>query len=250
MVKKMLTLAVILALAFAPAADMPAYAEEKTPCRATLTLICEEGYEPVEFTLTDDDGGTYTYTVSAEDGYRKTVSIPEGTYTASARIPGMEEGSYEVFLDDAPQATDEKGTYHFTALAGSWLYTVQNAGLLGKSMLDKNGDPLRFGIVNGDEALMLITEAEDADPAESYVAMAGEQADVPTEFELPEGTEILPGTEHEDPEPQKSASGTPAITPGDGHAESHAWMFAGTRAAALVLIAGITALLVKRSKKP
>lgn len=150
--------------------------------KATFTVVCEEGLEgPAEFVLTGDDGSTYTFHVSENDGYRRTEEIPYGNYTVTASYPDMDDDAYEIFADGTAEP-DDKGDYHFYAIAGSWLYTVQNAGLVGKDAKDENGDPAHYGVIGNDEALAYMQAAEDTSRAESYVANR-EGEDAPAEFE-------------------------------------------------------------------
>ena len=146
----------------------------------TLTVICEDIMEgPARFVLTGDDG-VYEFYVSEGDGYRITERIPFGNYSAEASFPEMEEDSYEIFVDGTKEA-DTNGTYHFYALAGSWLYTVQNAGLVGKDAIDENGDPRHYGIIDSNDALSYMQEAEDTSDTESYIAYQEEEG--PEELE-------------------------------------------------------------------
>lgn len=146
----------------------------------TLTVICEDIMEgPARFVLTGDDG-VYEFYVSEDDGYRITERIPFGNYSAEASFPEMEEDSYEIFVDGTKEA-DTNGTYHFYALAGSWLYTVQNAGLVGKDAIDENGDPRHYGIIDSNDALAYMQEAEDTSDTESYMEYQEEEG--PTEVE-------------------------------------------------------------------
>ena len=122
--------AAISAVLIAAAVSIPSAglcARANSPgCEAVFSVICEEGYEKdVEFLLTDEETGeTVTASVGAADGYRKNVTIPPGTYTASAFVQDPDK-DYEVFVDDRPKEAAGGGICCFSAVAGSWLYTVE-----------------------------------------------------------------------------------------------------------------------------
>lgn len=170
----------------------------------TLTVICEDIMEgPARFVLTGDDG-VYEFYVSKDDGYRITERIPFGNYSAEASFPEMEEDSYEIFVDGTKEA-DTNGTYHFYALAGSWLYTVQNAGLVGKDAIDENGDPRHYGIIDSNDALAYMQEAEDTSDTESYIAYQEEEG--PEELEDQSSAGKTAGEEILEPEPVHETEG-------------------------------------------
>ena len=168
----------------------------------TLTVICEDIMEgPARFVLTGDDG-VYEFYVSEGDGYRITERIPFGNYSAEASFPEMEEDSYEIFVDGTKEA-DTNGTYHFYALAGSWLYTVQNAGLVGKDAIDENGDPRHYGIIDSNDALAYMQEAEDTSDTESYMEYQEEEGPAEVEGQSSDTT----GEEILEPEPVHETEG-------------------------------------------
>ena len=94
--------AAISAVLIAAAVSIPSAglcARANSPgCEAVFSVICEEGYEKdVEFLLTDEaTGETVTASVGAADGYRKNVTIPPGTYTASAFVQDPDKDYDEV----------------------------------------------------------------------------------------------------------------------------------------------------------
>ena len=184
-----------------------AFASEGTVmCTAVLSVICEEGFDQqIEVDLRNTESGeVYIFYVSDIDDYQITVEIPDGTYEASGRIPQDEEGKYELFVDGVEKEKGEDGKYHFAGLAGSWLYTVENAELLSRPMLDENGDPKLIGHVSNELALESLREAEASDPSETYIAQAQEDEGVPseeiqeTEPHHPVSQEEMSSTEEQD----------------------------------------------------
>lgn len=165
---------------------VPVHAE--TPeCEAVFSVICEEGYEKdVEFLLTDEETGeTFAATVGAGDGYRKTVKVPPGTYIASAHVPDPDK-DYEVFVDDRPKEAAGGGTSYFSAVTGSWLYTVEYAGLA--QITDESGGPVCYGIVTSEDAESYLMAAENAGPGPD------EETDGPQEIEEEKQETDMPGT--------------------------------------------------------
>ena len=165
---------------------VPVHAE--TPeCEAVFSVICEEGYEKdVEFLLTaEETGETFAAAVGAGDGYRKTVKVPPGTYTASAHVPDPDK-DYEVFVDDRPKEAAGGGTSYFSAVTGSWLYTVEYAGLA--QITDESGGPVCYGIVTSEDAESYLMAAENAGPGPD------EETDGPQEIEEEKQETDMPGT--------------------------------------------------------
>ena len=198
------------------AASFGAPVHADTPeCEAVFSVICEEGYEKdVEFLLTDEETGeTFAATVGAGDGYRKTVKIPPGTYTASAHVPDPDK-DYEVFVDDRPKEAAGGEICCFSAVAGSWLYTVENASLAG--ITDESGGPAYYGVVKSEDAESYLIASEDAqqDPKEEEggpeeIIEKQQGTDVPGAADGPaEPEDVMPVEE-----PPAGQEETPACAP-------------------------------------
>lgn len=154
--------ALIIAAISTACTGLPAWARAPG-CDAVFSVICEDGYgNDVEFTLTEEETGKeVTVLVGKGDGYRRTVSVPPGTYTASALVPDMGK-EYEILLDERPQEAEDGGTCNFCALVGSWLYTVENAGLAG--IRDDSGAPAYYGVIRSEDAVSYMMAAEGGEP--------------------------------------------------------------------------------------
>lgn len=211
--------AAISAVLIAAAVSIPSAglcARANSPgCEAVFSVICEEGYEKdVEFLLTDEETGeTVTASVGAADGYRKNVTIPPGTYTASAFVQDPDK-DYEVFVDDRPKEAAGGGICCFSAVAGSWLYTVENAGLAG--ITDESGGPAYYGVVKSEDAESYLIASDDAqqDPKEEEggpeeIIEKQQGTDVPGAADGPaESEDVMPVEE-----PPAGQEETPAYAP-------------------------------------
>ena len=134
---------------------------EAPGCEAVFSVICEDGYdEDVEFTVTEEQTGkTTTVLVGKGDGYRRSVTIPPGMYTVAACVPDQGK-DHEIFVDERPQKADDGGICHFCALVGSWLYTVENAGLT--EIRDESGGPVYYGVISSEDASSILMAADSA----------------------------------------------------------------------------------------
>lgn len=158
LIKGILCAAMIFAPMSIHCAGLRALAEAPG-CEAVFSVICEDGYdEDVEFTVTEEQTGkTTTVLVGKGDGYRKSVPFSPGTYTVAACVPDRKK-EHEIFVDGRPQSTDNGGICHFCALVGSWLYTVENAGLT--EIRDESGGPVYYGVVSSEDASSILMAAD------------------------------------------------------------------------------------------
>lgn len=208
----------------------PVYAD--TPeCEAVFSVICEEGYEKdVEILLTDEETGeTVATTVGAGDGYRKTVKIPPGTYTASAHVPDPDK-DYEVFVDDRPKEAAGGGTCYFSAVTGSWLYTVEYAGLA--QITDESGGPVCYGVVTSEDAESYLMAAENAGPGPD------EETDGPQEIEDEQQETDVPETADE------SAEAEGAMPEGDHLAGQDEETGHAADKKKVIVVLGLTAVVI------
>ena len=162
LIKGILCAAIVFAPMSIHCAGLRALAEAPG-CEAVFSVICEDGYdEDVEFTVTEEQTGkTTTVLVGKGDGYRRSVPLPPGTYTVAACVPDQKK-DHEIFVDERPQKADDSGICHFCALVGSWLYTVENAGLT--EIRDESGGPVYYGVVSSEDASSFLMAADSKGP--------------------------------------------------------------------------------------
>ena len=160
LIKGILCVAIVFAPMSIHYAGLRALAEAPG-CEADFSVICEDGYdEDVEFTVTEEQTGkTTTVLVGKGDGYRKSVPFSPGTYTVAACVPDRKK-EHEIFVDGRPQSADNGGICHFCALVGSWLYTVENAGLT--EIRDESGGPVCYGVISSEDASSILMVADSA----------------------------------------------------------------------------------------
>ena len=89
-------------------------------------------------------------------------------------------------MDDRPKEAAGGGTCYFGAVTGSWLYTVEYAGLA--EITDESGGPVCYGVVTIEDAESYLMAAENAGPGPD------EETDGPQEIEEEKQETDMPGT--------------------------------------------------------